>query len=319
MPVFSFFAPLIFSTSSAQTIQPTPDAATIEKAKNEYLAKICSGHGGVNCSIVNSDATVVCNDGTIDQSLSTIYAVPECQKTLEEMATKESDFMAESGCFPPSEMTCINEQSYQNLYKHLASSGLANSELGKSELSQCRQQITDYIFKDQNYRRCLTNNGQANFNLSGKAGLPILKAIFCPIFYGNNVSYGYDTDLCVCDNGYFMSNKQCVNANKICQSKYGDSSFAQNGNCYKPSLSPTSTTPILTSSPLVPSIPRAKVTLPRQEESFPLIRSTTSSPLAQILPNQIKLENNSTDTSKNFLLIIFHKISSGIKNIIRLF
>ena len=105
------------NATSSLTPQATPDAATLEKAKNEFLANICSGHGGVNCSVLNSDASVVCNDGTVDESLPTIYAVPQCQQAIENAANQQSDFMDKSGCYPPSEMTCTTEQSYQNLYK----------------------------------------------------------------------------------------------------------------------------------------------------------------------------------------------------------
>src|SRR3989344_3436984 len=186
--LFSFFL-VTFSLAA----NPTPDPATIEKATNEYLANICAKHGGVNCSVINQGASIICNDGTIDESLSTIYAVPQCQKIIEDLANQQSKFMAESGCFPPSEMGCFSEQSYQNLYKILTASRLANSELGRNELVQCRQQIADYQTKETNYRQCLAKNNNSAFALSGKSVLPMLKTIFCPIFYGNESSYDYDT------------------------------------------------------------------------------------------------------------------------------
>jgi hypothetical protein len=74
---------LNFSITDAQTANQTPSPAEIEKYTNEYMAKICSGHGGVNCSVINNDASIVCNDGTIDTSLSTIYAIPQCQATIQ--------------------------------------------------------------------------------------------------------------------------------------------------------------------------------------------------------------------------------------------
>src|SRR3989338_11701790 len=174
--LFSFFL-----VTYSLAVSLTPDPATIEKAKNEYLANICAGHGGVNCSILNKATSIVCNDGTIDESLSTIYAIPQCQKTIEDIATQQSDFMAKSGCFPPSEMTCTNDLSYQNLFKHLNASGSAYSELGKNELAQCRKQISDYTRDNKNYKQCLINHGQPQFEPSGRIVLPILKAAFCPL------------------------------------------------------------------------------------------------------------------------------------------
>src|SRR3989344_9114418 len=155
--LFSFFL-VTFSLAA----NPTPDPTTIEKAKNEYLANICAKHGGVNCSIINKDASIVCNNGTVDESLSTIYAVPQCQKIIEARADAESDFMAESGCFPPSELRCIDENSYRRLYTKLSQNSLADSELGRGELVECREQMKEYDTQTSNYKQCLTDNGQPN-------------------------------------------------------------------------------------------------------------------------------------------------------------
>lgn len=311
------------TTSSVPII--TPDAQTIEKAKAEFLAKICAGHGGVNCSMVNRDASIVCNDGTIDGSLSTIYAVPKCQKTLEALADQESDFMAESGCFPPSEMACINETSYKNLFNHLNTSGLAYSELGKNELAQCRKDITDYNRDNKNYRQCLVNNGRPDFELSGKQILPILKAVFCPLFYGNKSSYDSNTDLCLCDTGYFLHNNQCVKADRICQEKYGPRASAKNGNCVVSS----------TTSTFIKSLLSPKTSQPKDNMKPPETVLRTPVPSIKYLPQAYSsrsqasgripearlLEGNrpAEEPKRGFVQNIIGSIISGIKNMLKLF
>ena len=308
----------------AQTNQPTLDPAVIEAAKAEFLAKICAGHGGVNCSIINSDASVVCNDGTIDTSLSTIYAISQCQKTIEDLANQESDFMAESGCFPPSEISCINEGAYQNLFKHLASSGSANSELGRNELAQCRQDIANYNKDNKNYRQCLINHGRPQFEPSGKIVLPILKAAFCPLFYGNNSSYDFETDLCLCDNGYFLHNGQCLQADKICQEKYGSQASAKNGDCttspntstVRPAISPRS-------SPTKNSLNPPEVILPTPDQilNYQPRASTLPEITTSLSPyDTIEVEPRYTEESKpGFIQNIIISIISGIKKMLRLF
>jgi hypothetical protein len=309
--LFSFF--LITSSLAAN---PTPDPATIEKAKNEYLANICAKHGGVNCSIINKDASIVCNDGTIDESLSTIYAVPQCQKTIEDIVTQQSDFMAKSGCFPPSEMGCFSEQSYQNLYEILTDSKLVSSELGKSELIQCRQQIREYSVKNADYKKCLTENGNAQFDVSSaRFAQPLLKVIFCPIFYGPNTSYNSDADLCSCDNGYFMSGGKCVEAIQICQSKYGPGASAQDGNCSKPVSVPT---PIFLEK-LISASPRmTPIPFTSQKASMP--SPTLQSYRGPVPSGQSELENNpATIINTNFITRIVTTIISQIRNIFKSF
>ena len=278
------------------------------------MENICAGHGGVNCSILNKATSIVCNDGTIDESLSTIYAIPQCQKTIEDIATQQSDFMAKSGCFPPSEMTCTNDLSYQNLFKHLNASGSAYSELGKNELAQCRKQISDYTRDNKNYKQCLINHGQPQFEPSGRIVLPILKAAFCPLFYGGNASYDFETDLCLCDAGYFIDSEKCVEANNICQSKYGYNVFAKNGNCSRPSLVQASNP---TKTPSTKSEPIESVT-----------NSRPNPPMANVPPQitqtpyfstQPEVENNFPKTNTNLITVILSGFISGFKNILRLF
>src|SRR3989344_5109718 len=100
------------------TPEITPDAATIEKAKNDFLSNICASHGGVNCSIIRPDAAIICNDGTRDES-TIIYAVPQCQNAVLSTVEQESDFMARSGCSPPPEMGCFTAQSYMAITQHM--------------------------------------------------------------------------------------------------------------------------------------------------------------------------------------------------------
>jgi len=327
--LFSFF---LVTFSLAATPAPTPDAATIKQATEEFMAKICSGHGGVNCSIVNSDASIVCNDGTIDTSLLAIYAVPQCQKALETSATQQSDFMAKSGCFPPSELRCINEQSYQNLLKHFSGLNIAGSELGKSDLTQCRQQIADYNKDLKNYKQCLVNHGQPNFELSGKVILPILKAMFCPQFYGKNASYNPDADLCLCDKGYFSDNGQCIQANRICQEKYGPRASSKNGSCILPTPTPNSRSlaPRIGSGSPSPTISPANI-LPKNN---PIPSRTILPTPNQEGDNQNEIQNTPTtfqqgtvETSDsipkeprpNFMQNIFNSFISGIKKMLNLF
>lgn len=200
---------------------------------------ICVGHGGPNCSIINPDASVICNDGTIDETYF-IYAATECQKDIYDRAEKESALMEKTGCFPPSEITCINNESYKNLYLHLARTKTVDSELGKMELRECINEINEYGAKYKEYKQCLLDNNISEPTLPGdRLVLPIMKSIFCPIFYGNKASYDSDLDLCVCDIGYFKYNSKCESGPKICQEKYSPDSIFKNGSCSKPSTTPT--------------------------------------------------------------------------------
>ncbi len=322
--IFFYFEKLPISLADiSSSPSPTlPDTQTIQKVTTEFLANICAGHEGVNCSIINKDASVVCNDGTIDKSLSTVYAVPQCQKTIEAIITQESDFMAESGCFPPSEMTCINGLSYQNLLKHFDTAGLANSELSKNELAQCRKDIASYEYDNKNYKQCLIDHGQPNFELSGKMILPILKAGFCPLFYGNNSSYDFNTDLCLCDRGYFLNNGQCIQADKICQEKYGPRASSKNGSCYNIPENTPEPTPISISTPIKkPPSPSLRLTLvhtPIFSPSSPLGVSTNpQSP--QTPAYLVRPQEKTTESKLNPVQKFFTAIMSGIKNILKLF
>ena len=196
-----------------------------------FELSFCKEHGGINCSIIKPDASVVCNDGTIDESFI-IYGVPECQETIENLANQQSYFMAESGCVPPSEMACTNNESYQNLYNHLVNLGLENSELGKNELDQCLQQKEEYKIKNLDYKQCLSENKKDQFDLiGGSYTKPLLKTIFCPIFYGDKSYFDPEINLCLCEEGYFMSDGKCEDPILICQSKYGPSAIYEQGDC----------------------------------------------------------------------------------------
>lgn len=299
----------------------------------------CSDHEGVNCSILNPDASVVCNDGTIDESF-VIYAVPQCQKTIENISKQESAFMAKSGCIPPGEMACINEESYRNLLNKLTSSGLNDSELGKNELAECRKQTQDYATKNADFRQCLAENNNPQLNLSGnRLFLPIFKAVFCPIFYGEHATYDYDSNLCLCDEGYFMSNtsetglsnKQCVNASLICQSKYGPGTSAQNGNCYcekgykfnnnRTYCIPQNQPPLkLFFSPIKKSLTTQPdiIYSPTIQPYPPLATKALESPQTLSPTNHLTTTSSSSDTNVNFIIRTLNAFLSGIKKIFNL-
>lgn len=305
----------------------TPDAQTIEKAWTEFMAKICAGHGGVNCSAFNSDFSVVCNDGTTDESLLSIYSVPQCREIIENLTNRQSDLMAQTGCYPPSEITCIDQGSYNNTFQRLSSLGLANSEFGRIELGECRNEINIYQRKNTDYKQCLQENKIAPINLPGdRLALPILKSIFCPMFYGKNASYDSDIDLCVCDAGYLKYNGACQSESSICKIKYGPSFVAQNGNCVQSTQTAAKTpeppSPVQIKTPPVPS-----VTL--QNSPYPVAGLTI-----QVSTNLTNLEeqNESQSTSEppppikvpgifpqNMLKNIINSVVSGIKDIFRIF
>ncbi|MDP3792904.1 MAG: hypothetical protein Q8Q89_04230 [bacterium] len=319
--VFNLFLNRFTNTVAAQTATPV------------FEAPVCKDNKGVNCSIIRPDASVVCNDGTVDDSYI-IYGVPECQKTIEAMDEQQSSFMEQSGCFPPSEMICINEQSYQSLYTVLNASGLANSELGKNELAQCRQQIGEYTLKKKDYNQCLSENNNPEFTLPSAIFIkPLLKAIFCPIFYGDNVSYDYEADLCLCDQGYFMSNEKCEGASLICQSKYGPTAISQNGNCYCKEgyrLNTNKNRCVLVEQLIKPS--SAPVPIPTKKPNPPptispplQIVKQISTPKATPQPtkdfsssNQSQTAENLIQTKPSFITKIFTTFISGIKNILKL-
>src|SRR3989338_700442 len=309
MSLLFFFFLVTFSLAA----DPTPDPATIARATAEFLAKICSGHGGVNCSIINKDASIVCNDGTIDTSLSTIYAVPQCQKIIEARADAESDFMAESGCFPPSELRCIDENSYRRLYTKLSQNSLADSELGMGELVECREQMKEYDTETSNYKQCLTDNGKPNFEPSGKIILPILKTLFCPLFYGNNSSYDLETNLCLCDTGYFLQNGQCVQADKICKSKYGSRSSAKNGSCIELTPTPTQVLPTPTPSKINFTQPPVVTRVPNLNSNYE--PGLSSSPEDRYIELVSPTEEKRTGVIQN----IINSIMSRFKKMLNLF
>src|SRR3989344_559551 len=300
------------------TPQFTPDPKMIEDGTNKLIANICSGHGGVSCSTINSNASIVCNDGTIDTSLSTIYAVPQCQKTLEDIATQQSDFMAESGCYPPSEMACIDEQSYQNLFEYFYALGLAKSELAKNELAQCRSDISAYNIDNKNYKQCLISRGRPNFELSGKIVLPMLKAAFCPLYYGGNSSYDAGADLCLCDAGYFLQNDQCIQADKICKDKYGSKASAKNGSCILPSTASVFLKPTPVPTPDRPAIPEVISVPYNQNIDYRSVRSdlpeATTSPIATEISDY-----PAEESANSFIQNIIGRVISGIKKMLDLF
>ncbi len=305
-----------------------PDAQTMQKATTEFLAKICSNHGGINCSILDEVGSIHCNDGTIDESLPTIYAVPQCQKTIESIVNGQSDFMAESGCYPPSEITCFNEQSYQNLTKIFTNSKLVDSELAKNELAQCRQEMAIYQARNAEYRQCLTENNKSDFVSPSKMMVPILKVIFCPVFYGERASYDDEADLCICDSGYFKSNGKCADASFICQSKYGYDASAQNGDCHVPPKKPATFTPTPYIAPtistrIIPPVSRASPT-PIFSPSLPV--STPN--LSEVQPRKDLVSQTTTPSTMtqeetalkpNPISWFFNTIMSGLKNILNLF
>jgi hypothetical protein len=301
--VFSFF---LVAYSLAATA--TPDPAAMEKMTNDFLNNICANHGGVNCSVINNDASVTCNDGTTDNSLISVYAIPQCQATLQKISQEQSDFMAQSGCFPPSELRCINTQSYNNLAKHLSAQGTANSELGKNELNQCLQQIADYAKDLKNYKQCLINHGQPNFELKGKAILPVLKAIFCPVFYGNKSSYDQGLDLCTCERGYFLNNETCVQAGQICLQKHGANYVSKNGNCVAVTTQ-VKTTPAISRVP-VPSKIILPTPVPKGEQLMPAV---TAEPQEDIIYEAPPIQ----EPKPNIIQRLFSSFISGIKKMLR--
>jgi hypothetical protein len=193
---------------------------------------ICASNGGVDCSITHPEAFVVCKDGTVDKSFI-IYTVPQCREELKVKTRDESAFLTQSGCFPPSEIGCINLESYKNLSKVLEDSEFVGSELGRIHLSLCLSEISLFNELNLEYKQCLVKNGRPDFTLSGRETLPLLKSIFCPAFYGDNSYYNFNADLCLCNEGYYMSSGgKCVGGDQVCSIKYGDNSYTKGSNCY---------------------------------------------------------------------------------------
>ena len=300
--LFNFGKPILGATTSPI---PTPPSTI----------NICSDRGGINCSAIRPDALVVCNDGTVHESF-VIYAVPQCQETIANIVKQQSDFMAQSGCYPPSEMGCFNEQSYQGLHKILVTNGLASSELGKSELSICRQQIGEYRTWNKEYKQCLLENDNPEFDLpNNRLVQPILKAIFCPIFYGPNSSYNPTANLCLCGSGYFTSDGWCTEELLVCQSKYGPSAYAKNGNCYTAPMTTVIPTPVPTKI-FFTTPPRVTYTPPVFLPSQPTI-SIAPRP-SQVLTFSPQFQDKISEIKPNFIELMLDKILSGIKNILKL-
>jgi hypothetical protein len=312
------------SISTAQTVQPTPDPATIEKATNDYLADICKDHGGINCSAINSDYPIVCNDGTVDESLISIFSVPQCQESINNLVNEQSDLMAETGCYPPSEITCISQESYNSTYQRLNSLGMANTELGRIELAECWKEVLDYQTKNNDYKLCLSENKIAPIDLpTDRLVLPILKAVFCPMFYGVNSTYEPYSDLCVCDEGYVKNNGTCLAESSICQLNYGTDSYAQGGNCIKPTLALINNprqAPLQTNNTPLPSVtvstsPTSSSNPPIQTFPSPPIVNEQYQNISEPPPPIIVPDISPQNIFKN----IFSSIASGIKNIFRIF
>src|SRR3989344_6827743 len=278
----------------------------------------CVDHGGVNCSVLRPDASVVCNDGTINASF-TIYAVSQCQESIQVKFNREFKQIGDTMCYPPSEMGCSREQSYQDLKKIHSASGLVNSELSKDELAICRKQIQNYQLRNNDYNKCLVENNLSQFELAGpKLIRPVLKVVFCPIFFGDNSSYDENGDLCVCDKGYFLSEtpdfygSQCLDASLICKSKYGQNSYAKNGSCIAPRTSlpiynTPPITPVTTKRAPLPSISTVIGPYPTTTKSYaltplPILSETISVPA----PAHPK-------TEPNLFKLIYNLLASGVK------
>lgn len=309
---FSFVMNRVYA---ADQTDYTPDPR-VEEERAKILANLCADHGGVNCSAISSEPAVVCNDGTIDDSVPMIYMVPQCRETIKKLADQESELMAKTGCYPPSEITCISNRSYQNLHRFLAVSKLETSDLGKDELIQCRQEIADYQKKYADYKQCLSENKISPFILAGdRMALPILKTVFCSVFYGNDSYYDSNNDLCLCDKGYFKYNGKCTSESLICQSKYGPGYSAKNGNCVKSASLPTKT--ILSSpKPLIPAVTSS----PRVNPTFmpQIIYPTPSFSIDN--PNINSTGNLIEEPRKtSFLRNMVNSIISSIKSVLKLF
>ena len=263
--------------------------------------------------------------------------------------------MIESGCFPPSEMDCYNENSYKGQSEHLKSSGLLNSELGKDSLVICRQQITAYQTRNNQYKQCLFNNGNPDFDLpTNRLIQPLLKAAACFSIYGQNSSYNPDYDLCVCSSGYFLDQAvfggTCQSETLACQSKYGQNTLAQKGNCYctdgyrlneaktqcvqnQPEVkqqstikppSPPTVTPQTTNKPTNLPQPTAKLSGTLRPTNIQIEHTSAETELTPQLKNgQLGIvystpQQKTEKANTNFIIKIFSLISSGIKNILEL-
>ncbi len=322
--VLNNFASAITAGAGAPSPSPlpfaTPDAAARAEYNKEFFAKICSGHGGVDCSVINQEGSVVCKDGTLDKNFPFIYGIPECQDQILQKADQDSDFILKSACYPPSELGCTTAQSYTNLLKYLGS--VSNSELGKLETDQCRQQMTDYAAADAEYHQCLVAQGRPDFTPTGKLSIPLLKAVFCPIYYGKYSSYEFDLDLCVCAQGYFLNQGQCVQADQICQSIHGSGSYAKDGYCIIPSppISPVSSTQskktpgIITPTPVRETTKLSPSNIPSREQIEQILN---------ISPSPVQTFQNSTGTteqqkipSDSWLDSIFKFLNNIFKNLV---
>lgn len=312
---FSFFVVLMFTIppllkNHAQGQTPPPITA-------------CTNNGGVNCLAIDPDGRSVCNDGSVEDI--PVFLITECQDDIRNLVKQQADFMADSLCIPPSEISCTTEQSYNALYKKLSSQGLANSELGKQDLDRCRQEINGYKRKEGDYKACLAKNNESDFQLYGTFALPIMKAIFCPLFHGPNSFYDHVVNMCSCDDGYFIYNDQCVNATTICKDKYGQTAYAKNGNCLIPGNSPTPSPAYSPQNrqtflpPLSPVIiPRPSATPAINVESDPTLISTPD-----ISPSQTPLNKDDVSetpkTRDNIFKSIFNAFVSSIKSLFGIF
>jgi hypothetical protein len=222
--------------------------------------------------------------------------------------------MAKTGCFPPSELRCINQTHYKNLSIQLSKSGLINTELGKLELQECQKQIGEYNREQGDYKQCLIENNNPTFEPSGKIILPLLKTIFCPSFYGSNASYNPEADLCRCPTGYFVSGEQCVSGDQLCRMNHGSDFYSKNGTCIRHWPAATSgflPKQILTSSPkptfISEYIPEQNYNLDSKYDDYEPL--PFKSP--EIQPQQIQ--------RTNFISNLFKSIVSGFKNMFKIF
>jgi hypothetical protein len=287
-----------------------------EEEVSKYLNSICSTNGGVNCSLY-SEPTIICNDGTKSNLPYTVYMLPQCQETIDKIAREQSDFMAETLCFPPAETLCINDGSYKKLSNFLKKNNLVDSELGKEELIRCQKEIEKYKISNLNYRKCLAENNNENFEPMGRETLPLLKTIFCPIIYGKNSSYNAELEMCSCNKNYFLNNNICVEINTICQNKHGKNSYGENGNCYckegyvlennkctfkQNSFSYTKPENLLGQKEII---------LDNKAETETIENTSQESKTLE----KIKVKSNTIPNDERMLYKIFKKIISGISNL----
>ena len=313
---FSLLAFYLIPNLGTSAQGPTPSLSPISPPPYNF----CNKHGGINCLVINGDASVSCNDGVIDHE-SVILTVSECTKPIDDEVHRQSNQMADAFCYPPSTMGCFERQSYQNLSKIISDAGLSNSELAKDELDQCDQQLATYQSKYIDYQKCLSaNNIKPSIFTENTLVQPLLKNAFCPIFFGNNSHYDSSSNLCICDSGYFMSRGSdltsisCKSPQLLCQDKHGLNTAYKNGSCITKSAPvPTvSLKPSPARSPLatfIASTPRINVAVSPKISGTQVITPRINP------PNQPSPEPQS---SPNIVIKIFSGLWSVFQKILKL-